>query len=93
MPAMDHADPLKLCADLNAIFRRQAGGWLDSDTLRRVRELCRAAGAAALDPGCRAELGRIEHFAEQLFSHRDRRVDGLREQLLLSLESIERRSA
>jgi hypothetical protein len=61
---MDHADPLKLCADLNAIFRRQAGGWLDS-----------------------------EHFAEQLFSHRDRRSDVLREQVLLSLESIERRSA
>ncbi len=93
MPAMDHADPLKLCADLNAIFRRQAGGWLDSDTLRRVRELCRAAGAGALDPGCRAELGRVEHFAEQLFSHRDRRSDVLREQVLLSLESIERRSA
>ncbi len=31
---------LKLCADLNAIFRRQSGGWLDRDTLHRVRALC-----------------------------------------------------
>jgi hypothetical protein len=93
MPTQDLADPLKLCADLKAIFRRQAGGWLDRDTLRRVRELCRAACALAEDPGCRAELGRVEHFAEQLFSHRDRRVDVLREQVLLSLESIEHRSS
>lgn len=92
-PPKPAADPLKLCADLKAIFRRQAGGWLDRDTLRRVRELCRAAGAIAEDPGCRVELGRVEHFAEQLFSHRDRRIDVLREQLLLSLESIEHRSS
>jgi len=86
-------DSLKHCADLKAIFRRQAGGWLDRDTLHRVRELCQAAGAGAGDAGCRAELGRVEHYAEQLFSHRDRRSDVLREQVLLSLESIERRSA
>lgn len=85
-------DPLKHCADLKAIFRRQAGGWLDRDTLHRVRALCGAAGAAAGDPGFRAELGRVEHCAEQLYSHRDRRVDALREQVLFSLESIEHRA-
>lgn len=85
-------NPIKHCEDLKAIFRRQAGGWLDRDTLHRVRQLCHAAGAMAEDPGCRAELGRVEHCAEQLFSHRDRRVDALREQVLLSLESIEHRA-
>lgn len=62
-------NPLKHCEDLKTIFRRQAGGWLDHETLRRV-----------------------EHCAEQLFSHRDRRIDALREQVLLSLESIEHRA-
>lgn len=85
-------DPLKHCADLKAIFRRQAGGWLDRDTLHRVRELCHAACAAAEDAGFRVELGRVEHYAEQLFTHRDRRIDALREQLLFSLESIEHRA-
>lgn len=85
-------DPLQHCADLKAIFRRQSGGWLDRETLRRVRELCRAAGASAADPGCRAELGRVEQHAEALFSHRDRRIDALREQVLFSLESIEHRA-
>jgi hypothetical protein len=85
-------DPLRHCADLKAIFRRQSGGWLDRDTLRRVRQLCQAAGAVAADLGCRVELGRVEHCAEQLFSHRDRRIDALREQVLLSLESIEHRA-
>lgn len=83
-------DPLKHCADLKAIFRRQAGGWLDRDTLHRVRELCEAAGAG--DPGFRAELRSVQHCAEQLYSHRDRRVDTLREQLLFSLDSIEHRA-
>jgi hypothetical protein len=46
----------------------------------------------AADLGCRVELGRVEHCAEQLFSHRDRRIDALREQVLLSLESIEHRA-
>jgi hypothetical protein len=85
-------DPLKHCADLKAIFRRQSGGWLDRDTLYRVRELCQAAGAMADDLGCRVELGRVEHCAEQLFSHRDRRIDALREQVLFSLDSIEYRA-
>jgi hypothetical protein len=85
-------DPLKHCADLKAIFRRQAGGWLDRDTLRRVHELCRAVEALADDPHCRAELGRVEHHAAMLFSHRDRRSDALREQVLFSLESIEHRA-
>jgi hypothetical protein len=85
-------DPLRHCADLKAIFRRQSGGWLDRDTLCRVRQLCQAAGAVAADLGCRVELGRVEHCAEQLFSHRDRRIDALREQVLLSLESIEHRA-
>lgn len=85
-------DPLKLCADLNAIFRRQSGGWLDRETLRRVRELCRAAAEAAADSQCRLELGRVEHCAAQLHSHRDPRVDALREQVLLSLERVEHRS-
>ncbi len=85
-------DPLKLCADLNAIFRRQSGGWLDRDTLHRVRELCQAAARAAGDLQCRLELGTIERWAAQLHSHRDPRVDVLREQVLLSLERVERRS-
>ena len=85
-------DPLKHCADLKAIFQRQAGGWLDRDTLRRVRELCEAAGAVARDPGFRLELRRVEHCAEQLYSHRDRRIDALRDQLLFSLDSIEHRA-
>ncbi len=83
-------DPLKHCADLKAIFRRQAGGWLDRDTLHRVRELCQAAGAG--DPGFRLELVDVERCAEQLYSHRDRRTDALREQVLFSLEAIEHRA-
>lgn len=85
-------DPLKLCADLNAIFRRQSGAWLDRDTLHRVRALCQAAARAAGDVQCRLELGTIERWATQLHSHRDPRVDVLREQVLLSLERVERRS-
>lgn len=85
-------DSLKHCADLKAIFRRQAGGWLDRDTLHRVRELCRAAGAGAGDVAFRAELGWVAHCAEQLHSHRDPRVDVLREQVLFSLDSIEHRA-
>ncbi len=85
-------DSLKHCADLKAIFRRQAGGWLDRDTLRRVRALCEAADAVAGDPGFRLELRRVEQYAEQLHSHRDRRSEALREQVLFSLESIEHRA-
>lgn len=85
-------DPLKLCADLNAIFRRQSGGWLDRETLRRVRALCRAAAEAAGDLQSRLELESVEHCAAQLHSHRDARIDTLREQVLLSLERVEHRS-
>ena len=85
-------DPLKLCADLNAIFRRQSGGWLDRETLRRVRSLCRAAAEAAGDLQSRLELDRVAYCAAQLYSHRDPRVDVLREQVLLSLERVEHRS-
>lgn len=85
-------DPLKLCADLNAIFRPHSGGWLDRDTLHRVRALCRAAADAAGDLQCRLELGRVEHCAAQLHSHRDPRVDVLREQVLVSLERVEQRA-
>lgn len=84
-------DALRHCEDLKAIFGRQAGGWLDRDTLARVRQLCRQASGID-DAHCRAELGRVEHYAALLFSHRDRRTDALREQVLLSLESIERRA-
>ena len=41
------ATPLGHCADLKAIFRRQAGAWLDRDTLQRVQQLCRSAAEAA----------------------------------------------
>ena len=85
-------DPLKLCADLNAIFRRHSGGWIDRDTLGRVRALCRAAAEAAGDLQYRLELGRVEHCAAQLHSHRDPRVDVLREQVLVSLERLEHRA-
>lgn len=85
-------DPLKLCADLNAIFRPQSGGWLDRETLRRVRALCRAAAEAARDLQSKRELEGVEYCAVQLHSHRDARVDTLREQVLLSLERVEHRS-
>ncbi len=85
-------DPLKLCADLNAILRPQSGGWLDRDTLGRVRDLCRAVAEAAGDLQCRLELGTVEHCATELHSHRDRRVDVLREQVLVSLERVEHRA-
>jgi phosphoglycerate-specific signal transduction histidine kinase len=85
------ATPLGHCADLKAIFRRQAGAWLDRDTLQRVQQLCRSAAEAAEDAYCAAELGRVSHYARQLHSHRDPRTDALREQILLALESIEHR--
>lgn len=84
-------DALQLCADLKAVFRRQSGGWLDRDTLRRVRELCDAAAASADDAQCKVELGRVAHYAGQLFSHRDARTDSLREQILVTLEGVEDR--
>jgi hypothetical protein len=84
-------NPLGHCADLKAIFRRQAGAWLDRETLGRVSELCRSAAQASADDYCAAELGRVSHYAKQLYSHRDLRTDALREQILLTLESIEHR--
>jgi hypothetical protein len=84
-------NPLRICAELKAIFRRQSSAWLDCDTLRRVRELCHAAAAAAGDAYCRAEFGRVAHYAERLYSHRDPRTDRLRGQILLILDSIEDR--
>jgi len=85
-------NPLELCSDLKAIFRRQSAAWLDRDTLRQVRQLCnRAAAAAADDPHAGVEIARIAHYAEQLHSHRDARIDSLREQTLLTLDSIEDR--
>ena len=85
-------NPLELCADLKAIFRRQSAAWLDRDTLRQVRQLCSLAAAAAADnPHAGVEIGRIAHYAEQLHSHRDARTDSLREQTLLTLDSIEDR--
>jgi hypothetical protein len=84
-------NPLQLCADLKAIFRRHSGGWLDRDTLRRVRQLCHRAGAAAHDPHARVEIGKVAHYAEQLYSHRDARTDSLREHILLTLDSLEDR--
>jgi hypothetical protein len=84
-------DPIQLCADLKAIFRRQSGSWLDRETLRRVRALCYAAGQAAEDPHSRAEIARVAHYAENLYSHRDARIDSLRERILLALDSVEDR--
>jgi hypothetical protein len=84
-------NPLQICAELKTIFRRQSSAWLDRDTLRRVRELCHAAAAAVDDAYCRAEVGRVAHCAERLYSHRDPRTDRLREQILLILDAIEDR--
>jgi hypothetical protein len=84
-------NPLQLCADLKAIFRRHSGGWLDRDTLCRVRQLCQAAVAAAPDVHARVDIGRVAHYAEQLYSHRDARTDSLREQILLTLDCVEDR--
>jgi hypothetical protein len=85
-------DALELCADLKAIFRRQSAAWLDRDTLRRARQLCeRAAAAAADDRYARVEIARVAHYAEQLHSHRDPRADSLRERILLTLDSLEDR--
>ena len=86
---MEHA--LQLCADLKAIFRRQAGGWLDRETLRRVQGLCDEVQEAARDAYARSEIGRIAHFAQRLHTHRDPRIEVLREQILLSLDSVEDR--
>jgi hypothetical protein len=84
-------NPLELCADLKAIFRRQSAAWLDRDTLRRARELCARVAAAADDPQAGIEIARVAHYAERLHSHRDARTDSLREQILISLDSIEHR--
>jgi hypothetical protein len=84
-------NPLQLCAELKAVFRRQSAAWLDRDTLGRVRALCHAAAAAADDAYCRTEIGRVAHYAERLYSHRDPRTDWLREQILLILDAIEDR--
>ena len=86
---MDHA--LQLCADLKAIFRRQAGGWLDRDTLLRVQTLCDEVHQAARDAHARSEIGRVAHYAQRLHTHRDPRIDVLREQILWSLDSVEDR--
>ena len=84
-------NPLELCADLKAIFRRQSAAWLDRDTLSRVRELCIGVAAAADDPHTGVDAARIAHYAERLYSHRDARTDSLREQILIALDSIEDR--
>ena len=84
-------NPLQLCSDLKSIFRRQAGCWLDCDTLHRVRGLCVAVEQAAQDEHCLAEIGRVARYAERLHSHCDPRTDLLREQILLALDSIQDR--
>jgi hypothetical protein len=33
-------EALRHCADLKSVFRRHAGGWLDRESLGRVKELC-----------------------------------------------------
>ena len=82
---------LRLCADLKAIFRRQSGAWLDRDTLHRVETLCRDMHLAARDAHASAEIGRVAHYAKRLHTHRDPRIDVLREQVLLSLDALEHR--
>ena len=84
-------DTLKHCAHLKAIFRRQAGAWLDIDTLLHARMLCVRAAAATDDPQVRIELARIETYAERLHSHRDSATDLLRERILLTLDAVEDR--
>jgi hypothetical protein len=84
-------NPLELCAALKSIFRCHAGGWLDRDTLGCVRELCHEAARAAGDAHSQVEFDRVAHYAQQLYSHRDARTDSLREQLLMTLDSIENR--
>lgn len=82
---------LQLCADLKAIFRRQSGAWLDRATLRRVEVLCEGVHQAARDAHARAEIARVAHYAKRLHTHRDPRIDLLREQVLLSLDAVEHR--
>ena len=84
-------EALRHCADLKSVFRRHAGGWLDRDSLSRVKELCARAAASAHDPHTRCEIARVALYAEQLYSHRGARIDLARERILLSLESVEDR--
>ena len=84
-------DALRDCADLKAIFRRQAGAWLDGETLCRVRELCERASGRFDDPHARVEIARVARYAERLYDHRVACTDSLREQILLSLDCVEDR--
>ena len=84
-------DALRHCADLKSVFRRHSGAWLDRESLSRVKDLCTRAAAQAHDVHARFEIARIAFYAEQLYTHRGARSDVLREQILLSLDSVEDR--
>jgi hypothetical protein len=84
-------DALRHCADLKSVFRRHSGGWLDRESLSRVKDLCTRTADSAQDPHTRFEIARVAFYAEQLYSHRGPRTDLLRERILLSLESVESR--
>jgi hypothetical protein len=84
-------DALRHCADLKSVFRRHSGGWLDRESLSRVKDLCTRTAASAQDPHARFEIARVAFYAEQLYSHRGVRTDLARERILLSLESVEDR--
>lgn len=84
-------DDLRHCADLKWVFRRHAGGWLDRESLSRVKDLCARTAASAQDPHTRFDIARVALYAEQLYSHRGARTDLARERILLSLESVEGR--
>ena len=84
-------DALKHCAELKAVFRRRAGGWLDPERLRQVTELCARGAAEVQDLHTRSELTRIALYAEQLHARPGWAADVLRERILLSIDSIEDR--
>jgi hypothetical protein len=67
-------DALRHCADLKSVFRRHSGGWLDRESLSRVKDLCTRTAAQAHDPHARFEIARVALYAEQLFSPRGRTV-------------------
>ena len=84
-------DALKHCAELKALFRPYAGGWLDPERLRHVTELCARGAAEVHDLHTRSELTRIALYAEQLHARPGWAADVLRERILFSIDSIQDR--
>jgi hypothetical protein len=58
-------EALRHCADLKSVFRRHAGGWLERDSLSRVKDLCARTAASAQDPHARFEIARVAFYAEK----------------------------